>query len=152
MHYLKDAQSISILGVRVLINTLTHEADGSATMRLTVEGRPGGIDFDFPTTPESLLAEIANPLIITRHAGLVDFLIDICPCLGTIQVLAHATPADVMGRVCIGVLPPHLAALALLQVEIPLDFSDPALRGSELTAAGVAAIAGSPRFYRVMGV
>jgi hypothetical protein len=152
VHYIHDTKTIHFLGLNLLLATLNHEAEPSATVRLSVEGRPGGLYFDFPTTAVALLEGIANPIIITRHGGLVDYIRSLSPDMGELEVLTHATPADVMGRVVVGVLPPHLASIALLRIEIPLDFGDPALRGAELTCSQVSSIAGSPRFYRVLGV
>jgi hypothetical protein len=151
VHYLKESKTLTILGINLVLKTMTHEADGSSTVFLEVAGRTGSIEFPFPTKAESLLAAIANPIIITRHEGLIEYLRDLSPDLGALQVLTHATPADVRGRVVVGVLPPHLASIALLLIEIPLDFSNPAMRGVELTCEQVASLAGEPRFYRVSG-
>src|SRR3990167_11033666 len=69
-------------------------------------------------------------LIITRHAGAVEWLrrrgIE-----G--EVIAHATPDQVRGRICYGVVPLNLAALAaeVWTIDMPdLQASD---RGRELT-------------------
>lgn len=75
----------------------------------------------------------SNRVIVTRHAGLVEFLASIGI---TGEVIAHATADSVRGREVIGVLPLHLAALAesvtSVDMELPAE-----LRGVELSAEQV---------------
>ena len=69
-------------------------------------------------------------LIITRHAGAVEWLrrrgIE-----G--EVIAHATPDQVRGRICYGVLPLNLAALASEVWAIDMPDLEAADRGRDLT-------------------
>ena len=117
---------------------------------LRVKGRLGAIILHGPG-PEGVAAQMARPVIVTRHAGLVDYLRAEWPETSAWEVIDHASADVVRGRVVVGVLPAHLAALALLHVEIPLDMSR-AQRGAELDAAAVRAIAGAPRIYAVDGI
>lgn len=71
-----------------------------------------------------------NTIIVTRHAGLVEWLRrrgivgDVCE---------HARPTDVAGRDVIGILPMNLAALAASVTNVDMDI--PAdRRGTEFTA------------------
>lgn len=69
-------------------------------------------------------------LIVTRHAGTVAWL----RARGIEgEVIAHATPEDVMGRVVYGVLPMHLAAEADQVWVIDLPGLKPEDRGRDLT-------------------
>ncbi len=73
-------------------------------------------------------------VIVTRHAGLVQYLAEQFSITG--RVVAHATPDDIRGKVVIGVLPLSLASIASEVWSIDLDL--PAeLRGVELTLAQV---------------
>ena len=117
---------------------------------LRVKGRRGAITLHGPG-PEQVAAELARPLIVTRHAGLVDHLRAEWPETSDWEVKPHASAEDVRGRVVVGVLPAHLAALTMLHVEIPLDMTQ-AQRGAELDANAVRAIAGAPRIYAVDGI
>lgn len=74
-----------------------------------------------------------NNIIVTRHAGLVEFL----AARGiTGVVVAHATAEDVKGKDVYGVLPLHLAAMCRTVTSV--DMNLPAdKRGAELTSAEV---------------
>ncbi|MEJ5169384.1 MAG: CRISPR-associated protein Csx16 [Fimbriimonadales bacterium] len=92
---------------------------------------------------------IRADLIVTRHQGLVDIArrmglaTDGCP------VLAHATADDVRGKVVLGVLPLHLAALAKAVVSIDLDL--PAdRRGTDLSAEEMLPYVRGVSVYRVI--
>lgn len=87
-------------------------------------------------------------LVVTRHAALIDYLVetDVIPA-GT-PYLTHATPDDVRGRDVIGVLPLHLAALCSSVTEVPLTIPAEA-RGRELSLYEVRQYAGPPVTYRV---
>jgi len=71
-----------------------------------------------------------NIVIITRHAGLVEWLkrrgIE-----G--EIIAHATAQDVEGKFVYGALPLHLAALALGVATIDMPRLTPELRGQDLS-------------------
>lgn len=75
-------------------------------------------------------------LVVTRHQGLVDFLIHEGIIPEGVRVVAHATAEDVQYKHVIGILPLRLAALAAsvteATLELPLE-----LRGAELTEAQV---------------
>ena len=73
-------------------------------------------------------------VIVTRHAGLVEFLREEGLIEATTEVVAHATPEAVKGCRVIGILPLHLAVHAAC-VEQPILNLPPELRGKELTAA-----------------
>ncbi len=73
-------------------------------------------------------------IVVTRHAGLVEFLREEGLITSDTEVVAHATPEAVTGCRVIGILPLHLAAKAAM-VEQPILDLPPELRGKELTAA-----------------
>ena len=86
-------------------------------------------------------------IIVTRHRGLVEYLIQQGVPADT-PVIEHATPEAIRGKRVIGVLPMHLAVHAALVIEVPMDI--PAeLRGVELTAEQTAQYAGTARAYEV---
>lgn len=71
-----------------------------------------------------------QPIIVTRHAALIEFLREELGITG--EVIPHATEEAVEDRRVIGVLPLHLAAAAESITTVDLDI--PAeLRGKELT-------------------
>jgi len=73
-----------------------------------------------------------NHVVITRHAALVDYLVETGVISPGTAVITHATPDDVANKHVIGVLPLHLACLAASVIEVPLDIP-PEVRGRELT-------------------
>jgi len=92
-----------------------------------------------------------RPVVVTRHAALVEYLRERYPALvNGADVLTHVeNPArQIEGRVVVGVLPMHLAAWARLVVEIPLALGIED-RGRELDLARVREIAGEPVAYTV---
>ena len=73
-----------------------------------------------------------SPLIITRHAGIVEWLRR----RGVVgEVVPHATAALVADRDVIGILPLNLCALARSITTIDLPELRPEQRGAELTPA-----------------
>jgi putative CRISPR-associated protein (TIGR02620 family) len=90
-------------------------------------------------------------VIVTRHPALVQYLHEIGLTTGAETVLSHVSEADVTGRVVIGVLPLHLAAVAERVIEVPLSVP-PELRGVELTLEQVRQHAGTPVAYSVRRV
>ena len=73
---------------------------------------------------------MSNIVIITRHAGLVEWL----KRRGIVgEVIAHATPEQVAGKFVYGALPLHLAALALGVATIDMPRLPAELRGQNLT-------------------
>jgi len=98
------------------------------------------IEHMFPTKPKTV--------VVTRHKALVEYLKEIGLADDTCQVIEHATPKDVKGKVVVGVLPLRLAALAVEVIEVPMDI--PAeLRGVELNIEQVREFAGQPVTYKV---
>lgn len=89
-----------------------------------------------------------DTIIITRHAALVELLVERGIAASDTPVIAHATPDDVRNRHVIGVLPLALAALAATVTEIPLALT-PDLRGKELDIETLRRIAGEPATYIV---
>ena len=88
-------------------------------------------------------------VVVTRHAALIDHLIDIGVIDGDTPVLTHVTPDDVRGKHVIGVLPMHLAVEARSITEVPLKI--PAeLRGQELDLGQVRDFASHPVTYHVL--
>jgi hypothetical protein len=89
-----------------------------------------------------------DTVVVTRHAALVELLVErgIIP-VGA-PVLAHAGPADVEGKHVIGVLPFKLAALAASVTEVPLALG-PEDRGVELSLERLREIAGESVTYKV---
>ena len=70
-------------------------------------------------------------VIVTRHDGAVKWLETRRGITG--NVIAHATPEDVRGKVVIGALPLHLAALAERVGSIDMPGLTPAQRGQDLS-------------------
>lgn len=88
------------------------------------------------------------PLVVTRHAALIDYLVEIKLIPAGTPYLTHATPEQLQGRHVIGVLPLHLAACCASVTEIPLDLPAEA-RGRELTLYEMRQYAGDPVTYSV---
>lgn len=164
--------SITFLGLHIVLAPGTHDpADGGLDfVGLRVSGRGmldlpddkvralaekaiGSASFGHagPAVLDALADAFRRPLIATRHQGLIDHLRRTFPEARNYEVSPRAKADDVRGRVVIGVLPSHLAALALVHVEIPLDMTL-VPKGAELDADEVARIAGPPRFYSVQGL
>ncbi|GIV35249.1 MAG: hypothetical protein KatS3mg031_2784 [Chitinophagales bacterium] len=91
---------------------------------------------------------MTDTIVVTRHQGLVDYLLEIGLITPDTPVLSHASADDVRGRHVIGVLPLHLAALAERVTEVPLALT-PEDRGKDLPVERVREIAGSPVTYQV---
>ena len=98
-----------------------------------------------------LRAERARALVVTRHAALATYLVEIGAVGPDAEFIPHAGAEQIAGRVVAGPLPLHLAALALEIVHVPL--TTPAeLRGVELTIEQVRTLAGPVERYRVARV
>lgn len=87
-------------------------------------------------------------LIVTRHAGLVEYLQAEGLAPSGVEVVSHATPDSVSGRHVCGVLPHSLSSLCASFTEVPLSLP-PDLRGVELTVDQVRQYAGEPVTYVV---
>lgn len=91
---------------------------------------------------------MSDTIVVTRHAALVQYLIEQGLVSASVSVITHATPDDVRDKHVIGVLPLSLAALAASVTEVPLIL--PAeLRGHELTLEQVRAHARPVAMYHV---
>lgn len=89
-----------------------------------------------------------NKIVITRHQGLVDYLIAEKIVPADVEVIAHATENNVRGRHVIGVLPHSLSCLTESFTEVPLVLP-PEMRGVELSADDVRRYAGKIVTYKV---
>ena len=87
-------------------------------------------------------------LIVTRHPGLVEYLIEAGVVSSNVEVIAHASPQAITGRHVCGVLPHSLSCLTASFTEVPLRLT-PELRGKELTVEDVRAIACPPVTYQI---
>lgn len=87
-------------------------------------------------------------MIVTRHAALREYLIEIGIATAETPVVAHATAEALKGKRVVGVLPLHLASAAETVTEIPMAIP-PELRGQELSLEQTRQYAGAPRTYRV---
>lgn len=95
--------------------------------------------------------EADSPVVVTRHAALVEYLTELGVVPAGTEVVTHATAEQVRGRHVFGVLPLHLAAEAASVTEVPLNV--PAeLRGVELTLEQVRQFAGPLVEYKVSRV
>jgi len=89
-----------------------------------------------------------DTVVITRHPGLVEYLIELKVIEEGTEFTEHATPQMVRGKRVIGVLPLDLAAEAECVVSVPLKIP-PELRGVELSADQVREFAGEVTTYKV---
>ena len=88
---------------------------------------------------------MSEVVIVTRHKALVDLLAE----LGIHgEVIPHASPEQIRGKVVVGVLPLNLAALAAEVITPVLDLR-PEDRGRELTLAETRERFRGLRRYRV---
>lgn len=95
--------------------------------------------------------QAVRPVVVTRHAALVEYLTELGVVPAGTEVVAHATAEQVRGRHVFGVLPLHLAAEAASVTEVTLHV--PAeLRGVELTLEQVRQFAGPLVEYKVSRV
>jgi putative CRISPR-associated protein (TIGR02620 family) len=91
---------------------------------------------------------MTETVVVTRHLGLVEYLLELGLCSSSVNVISHATVEDVKGKHVIGVLPLSLAVAAESVTEVPMRI--PAeLRGQELSLEQMRVYGGSPRTYRV---
>lgn len=94
---------------------------------------------------------MAEKVVATRHAALVDLLVERGLIEPNTPVISHATPEQVAGKDVIGVLPLSLAVLANTVTELPLALT-PELRGKELDLDTLRGIAGEAVTYKVTKV
>lgn len=88
-------------------------------------------------------------VVVTRHSGLVDYLVSKGIIEEDAEVIEHATVEDVQGKHVIGVLPNHLAAEAKAITEVPIHYPED-YRGEELSEEEVREYAGEMETYIVM--
>lgn len=91
---------------------------------------------------------IKNATVITRHASLTQYLMNIVLIDDTATVLEHASPADIQDKDVIGVLPHSLSVLTKTFTEVPLRLPSE-LRGKELSVSDLEQYAGEPVTYTV---
>jgi len=90
---------------------------------------------------------MTETVIITRHAGLVEWLKD----QGiTGRVISHAAPDDVRGKIVVGTLPLHLAALTHAVIAVDIPHLPPEKRGQELTKEELDTYGARLHKYRVL--
>lgn len=87
-------------------------------------------------------------LVVTRHPGLVEYLMEIGLADEATDVVKHATPSLLKGKHVCGVLPHSLSSLCASFTEVPLTVPQ-SLRGEELTLQQVRELAGKPVTYKV---
>ena len=91
---------------------------------------------------------MSNKLVVTRHAGLIEYLLEIGLISKDDQIVAHATIENVLNKDIVGVLPLSLACYANTVTEVPLALPQE-LRGTELPVEAVRSYAGKPVTYVV---
>lgn len=93
-----------------------------------------------------------NTIVITRHAALVEYLLEIGLIDADTPILPHVSqPEEVAGKTVIGPCPLHLAVRARSVVHIPIHWESRDERGLELTLEQVRERAGKPLEFKVSG-
>lgn len=87
-------------------------------------------------------------LLVTRHDGLENFLVDEGVVDEEIERMEHVDADDVQGKDVVGNLPLHLAAEAGSYTEVSIEYP-PEYRGEELDADEVAEYAEDISAYEV---
>ena len=87
-------------------------------------------------------------VIVTRHAALIEMLIEKGLADKNTRVIKHAKPDNIVGKHVVGVIPLSLASLAAKVTEIPLNLPVE-LRGKELSIEEFKRYAGEPISYVV---
>jgi hypothetical protein len=90
-------------------------------------------------------------IVVTRHATLVEHLVQVGLVPPGTKVISHASEEAVRGKHVVGILPLQLAALAGRVTVVPMRVP-PELRGQELTLEQVREFAGQPQTFVVTGV
>ncbi len=89
-------------------------------------------------------------VIVTRHAGLVDYLKEEKIITGKEEIINHVTDvSQLQGKNVIGVLPLSLAQHCASVTEIPMDRIPVEMRGKELSASDMRKYVGEPITYVV---
>lgn len=96
------------------------------------------------------------PVVVTRHATLVEYLRETGVVGADVQVIAHVeSPEQIRDRRVIGVLPLHLACAAMSVTEVPMQLTPAdreAMQRGDLPLQRVREVAGKPQTYRVSRV
>ena len=92
--------------------------------------------------------KIKIDLIITRHPGLVKYLVEEGIATKSINCATHATPELVKDKNVVGVLPHSLSCLCTSFTEVPLNLPQE-LRGKELNVDQVRKFASHPVTYKI---
>lgn len=92
-----------------------------------------------------------NSIIVTRHPGLVEVLVEDGVCQKGTPVIGHATVTDIKDKHVYGVLPLSLAVHALRVTEVSLNIP-PEMRGKELTKEQVSQYRTGVNTYEVREV
>jgi len=87
-------------------------------------------------------------LVVTRHQGLVDYLIEEGLIEPETRIVDHASEEDITGKHVLGVLPHNLSCLCNSFTEIPLLLPTE-MRGKELSKEDVRKYAGELVTYKV---
>jgi putative CRISPR-associated protein (TIGR02620 family) len=91
---------------------------------------------------------MSKTIVVTRHAGLIQYLLEIQLITKDDEIVAHATKENVLNKDVVGVLPLSLARWANTVTEVPLNLPQE-LRGTELNVEAVRSYAGKPVSYVV---
>ena len=94
---------------------------------------------------------MSHTLIVTRHSGLVQYLIAKGFVPKDVEVVEHASAEVVTGKHVWGVLPHSLSVLCASFTEVPLSLPVE-LRGKELSMEQVEEYAGEPVTYVVRNI
>ncbi len=92
--------------------------------------------------------KIKIDLIITRHPGLVKYLVEEGIAGKSVDCATHATPVLVRDKHVVGILPHSLSCLCRTFTEVPLNLPQE-LRGKELNVDQVREFAGPPVTYEI---
>ncbi len=93
--------------------------------------------------------EMIDTVVVTRHKGLVTYLIEERLVSTDVEVLDHVDhPSQIKGKNVIGILPLSLAIHANTVMDIPLNIPKE-MRGKELSAEEVRQYAGPPCTYKL---
>ena len=91
---------------------------------------------------------VPEKIVVTRHSGLVDYMISRGIIDESTPVISHATVDDIRGKHVIGIIPIWLAVYADKMTIIKLRIPE-SMRNTELTLRQIERFASMPRTYRV---
>lgn len=89
-----------------------------------------------------------KPIVVTRHAALIELLKEREMIDDSTEIVASCTPDQIRGRHVIGILPLHLAVFAESVTVVQID-APPELRGRELDLEQTRKYAGPAQTFRV---